>query len=100
MSPFQFDLHHLIFQCVLEAEAELLTHLLHPLVFDKNVPGEMIISSFSLHHMWRTRFPFCSSEVYVFPSLLVSCMEQRDYDCGRTDGSRPGKKHVLVQLVS
>ena len=48
-------------------EAELFTHHLHPLVFDKNVPDEQIISSFSLYHMWRTCFPFCSLEVYVSP---------------------------------
>jgi hypothetical protein len=47
-----------------------------------------------------TRTTSSSLEVYVFPSLLVSCMEQPD-DSGRiTDGSRRGKKHVDVHLVS
>jgi hypothetical protein len=40
MSEFEFDFHHLIFERVLESEAQLLTNLLHPLVFGKNIAGE------------------------------------------------------------
>jgi hypothetical protein len=42
MSESEFDFHHLIFQRVLEAEAQLLTNFDHSLVFDKRVTGETL----------------------------------------------------------
>jgi hypothetical protein len=49
---------------------------------------------FSLYYMCRTRFPSRFLEGYAFPFLLVSWMEQRGDDCGRTNGSRSGKMNL------